>query len=85
LFVPISGKEIRLQIQKKAIDLREQTTNTVEGAVAKVHPWASQIKADIISDKAKVKQQGQDILVEQLDLVSSAAETGKKVIQGKHK
>jgi gas vesicle protein len=78
LFVPKSGKEIRLQIQKKAIDLREQTTSTVEGAVAKVRPWASQIKADRISDKTKVKQPGQDIVVEQLEQMSSTAETGKR-------
>jgi soluble cytochrome b562 len=65
--------------------LRDQTTTTVEGAVAQVRTRASQIKADVRDKAEELQQQGQDMLVEQLDRVSAAAETGKKVIQGKHR
>ena len=80
---PQSGKETRQGIQHKAIELYDQTTASVKGAMAQVRTRAGQIKADV-SDKAKeLKQQGQDVLVEQLDRVSAATESGKKAIQGK--
>jgi gas vesicle protein len=82
-FAPESGKVTRQKIQQKVIELRDQTAATVEGAVAQVRTKAGQIKADV-SDKAnELKQQGQDVLVEQLDRVSAAAKTGKKAIKGK--
>jgi gas vesicle protein len=84
LLAPQSGKETREQIRQKATELRDQTTASVEDAVSQVRSKADQIKDDV-SEKAKdLKQQGEDVLVEQLDRVSAAAETGKKAIQGKH-
>jgi gas vesicle protein len=84
LFVPQSGKETREQIRQKAMELRDQTTASVEDVVVQVRTKAGQIKDDV-SEKAKeLKHQGEDVLVEQLDRVSAAAETGKKAIQGKH-
>ena len=77
LFAPQSGQETRQQIQQKAVELRDQTTSTVENTVAQVQSKASQLKHDIgekatnlkhdICEKAtNLKQQGQDVLVEQL-------------------
>jgi gas vesicle protein len=84
LLAPQSGKETRELIRQKAEDLRDQTTASVEDAVSQVRSKAGQIKDDV-SDKAKdLKQQGEDVLVEQLDRVTAAAETGKKAIQGNH-
>jgi gas vesicle protein len=84
LLAPQSGKETREQIRQKAAELRDQTTASVEDAVSQVRSKAGQIKDDV-SEKAKdLKQQGEDVLVEQLDRVSAAAETGKKAIQGNH-
>jgi gas vesicle protein len=76
LFAPQSGEETRQQIQQKAAELRDQTTSTVENTVAQVQSRASQLKTDIGEKATNLKQQGQDVLVEQL---SSAA----KKIQGK--
>jgi gas vesicle protein len=76
LFAPQSGEETRQQIQQKAAELRDQTTSTVENTVAQVQSKASQLKTDIGEKATNLKQQGQDVLVEQL---SSAA----KKIQGK--
>ena len=77
LFAPQSGEETRHQIQKRAAELRDQTTSTVENTVAQVQSKAHQLKSDIgekatslkhdIGEKAtNLKQQGQDALVEGL-------------------
>ncbi|MGB8983720.1 MAG: YtxH domain-containing protein [Anaerolineales bacterium] len=75
LLAPQSGKDTRLQIQKKGIELRDRTTELVEDAVAQVRTKANQITMD-------VKNYGQEMAVEQLDHVSEAAQAGKKAIQG---
>jgi len=78
LLAPKSGKETREQIRQKAAEMRNQTNSSCDDAVSQVRSKADQIKDDV-SEKAKdLKQQGEDILVEQLDRVSAAAETGEK-------
>ena len=76
LFAPQAGRETRQQIQQKAADLRDQTTSTVENTFAQVQNKASQIKADLGEKAINLKQQGQEVLGEQLSA------TAKK-IQGK--
>ena len=76
LFAPQSGRETRQQIQHKAMELRDQTTSTVENTVAQVQSKASQLKADLGEKATHLKQQGQDVLVEQLSAAT-------KKIQGK--
>lgn len=76
LFAPQSGEETRQQIQKKAAELRDQTTATVENTVAQVQSKASQLKADLGEKATHLKQQGQEVLVEQLSAAT-------KKIQGK--
>jgi len=75
LLAPQSGKDTRLQIQKKGIELRDRTTELVEDTIAQVRTKANQITMD-------VKNYGQEMAVEQLDHVSEAAQAGKKAIQG---
>ena len=76
LFAPQSGEETRQQIQQKAAELRDQTTATVENTVAQVQSKASQLKADLGEKATHIKQQGQEVLVEQLSAAT-------KKIQGK--
>jgi gas vesicle protein len=83
LFAPQSGKKTRQQIQQKAIEIYDQSSATVEGAVTKVRTFADQFTGDISGKARELKQQGQDVLVEQLERVSAAAKTGKKALQGK--
>jgi gas vesicle protein len=83
LFAPQSGQETRQKLQEKALKLSDQTTATVGDVMNQVRTKAGEIKVNV-SDKAnELKKQGQDVLAEQLDRVSVAAETGKKAIQGK--
>jgi gas vesicle protein len=84
LIAPQSGRETRESIKKGAIELRNQTTASMEGAVVQVRTKASQVEADVKDKAMDLKHQGQDMLVEQLDRVSAAAAAGKKAVQGTH-
>ena len=74
LLAPQSGKDTRMQIQKKGIELRDRTTEMVEDTIAQVRTNANKITTG-------VKNYGQELAVEQLDNVSKAARAGKKAIQ----
>jgi len=75
LLAPQSGKETRIQIQKKGVELRDRTTEMMEDTMAQVRTNANKISMG-------VKNFGQELAVEQLDHVSEAAQAGKKAIQG---
>jgi gas vesicle protein len=75
LLAPQSGKDTRMQIQKKGIELRDRATEMVEDTIAQVRTNANKITMG-------VKNYGQELAVEQLDHVSEAAQAGKRVIQG---
>jgi len=74
LLAPQSGKDTRMQIQKKGVDLRDQATEMVEDTMTQVRSNANKITKGL-------KNYGQDLAVEQFDHVSEAAQAGKKVIQ----
>jgi gas vesicle protein len=75
LLAPQSGKDTRMQIQKKGIELRDQATEMVEDTIAQVRTNTNKITMGL-------KNYGQELAVEQLDHVSEAAQAGKKVLQG---
>ena len=66
LFAPQSGKQTRYQIEEKALELRDQTTINIKKAVAQIRSESNKITVEV-----------QDKLVEQLDKVSAALDTGK--------
>jgi gas vesicle protein len=74
LLAPQSGKDTRMQIRKKGMDLRDRTSEWVEETVAKVRTNANKITTDL-------KKHGQKLAVEQLDHVSEAAQAGQKIVQ----
>lgn len=81
LLAPQSGKDTRMQIREKGIELRDRTSEMVEDTVAKVRSNANKLT---ISGREKInelKKHGQEVAVEQLDRVSEAAQAGKKAIQ----
>ena len=81
LLAPQSGEDTRSQIQEKGIELRDRTTAMVEDAMAQMRQDRNLLA---IGGKRKAKellQQGQTLVVEQLDRVSDAAQAGKKAIQ----
>lgn len=81
LLAPQSGKDTRMQLQKKGIELRDRTTEMVEDTMAKVRVDGNKLSLDGRQKARELLQQGQALVVEQLDRVSEAAQAGKKAIQ----
>ncbi len=81
LLAPQSGEDTRMQIQKKGIELRNLTTEMVEDTVAQVRLNANKVTIGGREKMKELKQQGQELVVEQLDHVSEVAQAGKKAIQ----
>jgi gas vesicle protein len=82
LLAPQSGKDTRIQIQRKGIELRDRTSEMVEDTMAQVRLNANKITMGGREKIKELKHQGQELVVEQLDHVSEAAQAGKKAIQG---
>jgi gas vesicle protein len=81
LLAPQSGKDTRNRIQNRVADARLRTTEKVEATLGQIRSRAGEIKAEVGNQANKLKTQGQDVLIEQLERVSSAAEARKKDIQ----
>ncbi len=81
LLAPQSGKDTRMQIQEKGIELRDRTTAMVEDAMAQARSKANKITVSGSEKIKELKEHGQELAVEQLERVSVAAQAGKKAIQ----
>jgi gas vesicle protein len=81
LLAPQSGEKTRTQIQEKSIELRDLATEMVDDTLAQLSLDGKKF-AKIGSQKAKeLIQQGQELVVGQLENVSEAAKAGQKAIQ----
>lgn len=69
-----------MQIQKKGLELRERTAGMMEDTMAQVRSNADKITIGGRDKIKELKQHGQDLLVEQLDHASEAAQAGKRTI-----
>jgi gas vesicle protein len=83
LLAPQSGKDTRKIIQTKAIELRDNTTATVENVSGQVRSKAGEIKTGVTSKAMELTHQGKEMLAKQLDRLSVAAQNGGKKLQGK--
>ncbi len=81
LFAPQSGKRTRTQIQDEGILLLNRTTKNVKKAVAQVRSETNRISTQVQEKAGELKNLGQEKLVEQLDRMSAALDTGKKSIE----
>jgi gas vesicle protein len=81
LLAPQSGKDTRMKIQEKGIELRDRTSELVEDTLAKVRSKTNNLTTSGREKFEELKHQGQDLAVEQLDRVSKAAQAGKKAIK----
>jgi len=81
LLAPRSGKDTRNQLREKGIELRDRATGMVEDTMAQVRSNASQITMGGRENAKELLQQGEALVIEQLDHVSEAAKAGKKAIQ----
>jgi gas vesicle protein len=81
LLAPRSGKDTRKQIQEKSIELRDRTNEIVEDTVSQVRSNVNKFTHDGREKFNELKQQGQELAVEQLEHVTEAAQAGKKALQ----
>jgi len=81
LMAPQSGVETRMQIQEKGIELRDHTTEIVDDVMAQVRSDVKKFNVEGRHKANELLEQGQTLVVEQLDHVSEAALAGKKAIQ----
>jgi gas vesicle protein len=81
LFAPQSGKRTRAQIQDEGILLLDRTTKNVKKAVAQVRTETNRISTQVQEKAGELKQQGQEKIVESLDRMSAALDTGKKAVE----
>jgi gas vesicle protein len=81
LFAPHSGKKTRSQIRLKSSQLRDQTSERVDNALAQLRSETHEITAGVREKAGQLKQRGQDKLVEQLDRVSAVIDAGKTAVK----
>jgi gas vesicle protein len=81
LLAPQSGKDTRMQIREKGIELRDRTAELMEDARTQVRTNADRLTVSGREKFKELKQHGQELVVEQLEHVSEAAQAGKKAIK----
>jgi len=81
LLAPRSGKDTRTQLKEKSIELRDQATGMLEDTMAQVRSSANKITIGGREKTKELLQQGEALVIEQLDHVSETAKAGKKAIQ----
>jgi gas vesicle protein len=81
LLAPRSGRDTRTQIKDKFIELRERGTEMVDDTLAQVRESTGKIARGGREKAAELKEQGQELLAEQLERVSAAAQAGKRAVQ----
>ncbi|MBN2044533.1 MAG: YtxH domain-containing protein [Anaerolineales bacterium] len=81
LLAPQSGKDTRLQIRNRGLQLRDQASGFVGDAVSQVRSITNDIANGGREKFDEIKQHGQDLAVEQLDHLTKAAKASKLAIQ----
>ena len=74
------GKKTRAQIQQESIELHGQVVETMEGAVGQAHGKAQRVASGANKQRRRLQQRGQDMLDEQIDVVSDVVEAGKTAV-----
>ncbi len=81
LLAPRSGRDTRMQIQEKGIELRDRTTGMVEDVMAQARLDGNKITRDGRRKATELMHQGQALVADQLEHLSDMAKAGKKAIQ----
>jgi gas vesicle protein len=81
LLAPQSGKKTRAQIQKKGVELRNQTNDAVADARTQVQRKGRQIRTSVHDQAEALQQRGQDVFDEQKERLSNLVDAGKTAVQ----
>jgi gas vesicle protein len=80
LLAPRSGKETRTKMQEDGLELRGQVVDSVEGAVAHARVKAQRVAGRIHKQSKELQKRGQDILDDQIEVVSEVVEGEKTAV-----
>ncbi len=79
---PQSGRKTREELRDGTLQLRDRTAANVKEKVAQVKTKAQQVTEEAREKVVGLRDQSKEVIAEQLDRVSTAAEAGKKAIKG---
>jgi len=79
---PQPGKKTREELRDGAFQLRDRTTANVKEKAAQFKTKAQQVTEEAREKVVGLRDQSKEVIAEQLDRVSTAAEAGKKAIKG---
>lgn len=82
LLAPQSGKDTRTQIKEKGIEMRQRASEMLDDTLSQVRESRDRLTMDGRKKAKELLDQGKEIVAEQLEHVSEAAQAGKKAIQG---
>ena len=82
LLAPQSGKKTRLQMRRKAEEVREHTTTTIEEGMAEARTKASDLSTSILEQAEALQQRGHEALDQGMERVTVAVEAGKTAVKG---
>ena len=74
LMAPQSGKETRVQIQQKGLELRDQAAETMDDAANRVRVKANQITADFRQKAEGLQKKTLKVVSEKLDRFTTLVE-----------
>ncbi len=81
LFVaPQSGRDTRKKLQKKTLQLRDHTMDTVDDAVKQARHKVDQVSADVRKQAGELQDRGQHLYADQRERVTDMVNAGKKKI-----
>jgi gas vesicle protein len=81
LLAPQSGRRTRALIQKRGLVLAGTATKLLDDTVSVVNSRRKKLMLGSRKKAQKIIEHGQEVVVEQLDHVSKAAEAGKKAVK----
>ena len=81
LLAPQSGQQTRAQIREKSTQLRDRTTAGVKHVLEQARLETDGMTAGVHEKAGGLKNLGRGKLVEQIDRVSAALDTGKKAVK----
>jgi gas vesicle protein len=81
LLAPQSGKDTRMQIREKGIELRDRTNEIMEDSVAQIRSSTKKIAVGGREAIKELAQHGQELAAEQLGHVAEAAQAGKEALK----
>lgn len=81
LLAPKSGSDTRVDIQNKGSELRDQTTDKMEDTMGQVRSNVNKIVQDSRKKINEFRLDGDEVVLEQFDHKSKAAQADKKAFQ----